>query len=63
MSTDRYISAKTVAKRYDVCLATIWRWADNGTLPKPIKISKGSTRWSLAELEERDAKILADATG
>lgn len=40
-----YLSADTLAQRYDVSKQTIWRWTRVGELPKPIKIN-GSTRWS-----------------
>jgi len=38
-----YASVSTLAIRYDVSKATIWRWSRSGQLPSPIK-TNGSTR-------------------
>ncbi len=54
MSTNRYLSARAVAERYDIGLATVWRWTKRGNLPQPRKLSPGCTRWSAAELEQYD---------
>jgi predicted DNA-binding transcriptional regulator AlpA len=51
MNTREYLSAQSVAIRYEVSSATVWRWAQANQLPKPLKIN-GSTRWKLSELEE-----------
>lgn len=52
----RYVSAAQLAERYAVDRATVWRWARNGKLPKPVKISEQCTRWRLDEIERRDAE-------
>lgn len=44
-----------LAARYGVGRATIWRWAQNGRIPQPVKLSPGCTRWRLADLEEWEA--------
>ena len=31
--------------------STIWRWVKSGRLPKPVKLSGGTTRWLRAEVE------------
>lgn len=49
-----YYSAAQLAKRYSVTLPTIWRWAQSGTLPKPISLSPGCTRWASDELEIKE---------
>jgi len=46
---DQFLSDKTVANRYEVSRATIWRWVQENNLPKPSKLN-GSTRWKLADL-------------
>lgn len=48
-SEQSYLSDKGVAARYDVSRATIWRWAAEGRIPKPVKII-GSTRWRMTDL-------------
>lgn len=48
-----YLTDKDLMKRYDVSKATIWRWAKNGLLPKPVKLN-GCTRWKLEEITKFD---------
>jgi prophage regulatory protein len=51
-----YLSDSQVAKRYGVSRQTVWRWANSdNTLPKPIKLSPGCTRWNLRDLENWEA--------
>jgi len=45
-----YLRDTALAKRYSVSRPTIWRWVKKGTLPKPLKLPGGSTRWSLVDL-------------
>ena len=47
-----------LADRYGVNRATIWRWAQQGKFPKPVKLSPGCTRWKLCDVEswEQEAK-------
>mgnify|MGYP005760355299 CR=1 FL=1 len=49
-SAQTYFSDKTLAARFEVSRATIWRWAAEGRIPKPVKIV-GSTRWRLADIQ------------
>lgn len=51
MTNDIYLSDKRLAERYDVSRATIWRWVKTGSLPKPVKLSPGCTRWRASELQ------------
>lgn len=46
-----YLTDLQLAKRFGVSRVTIWRWSRNGNFPKPIKLSAGSTRWRLSEVE------------
>lgn len=57
----QYLSDKSVATRYDSSRATVWRWANEGRLPKPIKLTNGTTRWKLADLERWEAEQEASA--
>ena len=52
----RFISAGQLAERYEVNKATIWRWVQRGILPQPIKLSEQCTRFSLEEIERREAE-------
>ena len=46
-----YVSDKDLARRYNVRRETVWRWVKIGSLPKPIRITGGTTRWKLSEIE------------
>ncbi|MFD1208661.1 helix-turn-helix transcriptional regulator [Modicisalibacter tunisiensis] len=47
-----FLTAKQVAARYDVGVATIWRWSrDRDDFPKPKKLGDNCTRWRLSDLE------------
>lgn len=46
-----YLSDKQVAQRYGVSRPTIWRWASEGRLPQPVRLSPCCTRWRLDMLE------------
>ena len=47
----QYIADTALAARYSVSRNTIWRWSEKGEMPRPVKLSPGCTRWSLAEVE------------
>jgi predicted DNA-binding transcriptional regulator AlpA len=50
-----FLTDIAVAKRYSVSRPTIWRWVKSlDGFPGPIKISAGTTRWSVADLEAWD---------
>ncbi len=48
-----YVSDKQLAKRFDVNRITIWRWRKSDlNFPSPIKLSPGTTRWKLEDIEK-----------
>nr|WP_255504122.1 transcriptional regulator [Cupriavidus sp. UME77] len=51
------VDAKTVAGLFGVGIATVWRRAKAGTLPKPRKFGV-STRWSVGDIRS----VLAGTT-
>lgn len=53
---DCFLSDKSLSKRYQVGRSTIWRWSQEGHLPKPIKIANGCTRWKLSSIEEWESQ-------
>lgn len=55
MQTNTYLSDKTVATRYEVGRATVWRWVQESKFPAPVKLSPGCTRWKLSDIEEWEA--------
>jgi prophage regulatory protein len=46
-----YLTVQQVAARLGISKATIWRWKAAGTFPTAVKLSAGSTRWRLADIE------------
>ena len=52
-----YLNVTRVAERYGVSTDTIWRWSRNGAMPKPFKLSSGSTRWLLSDLVHHEAQF------
>lgn len=48
---NKYLSVKLVATRYCVTPATIWRWRKTQSFPPPLKLTNGSTRWLISDLE------------
>jgi predicted DNA-binding transcriptional regulator AlpA len=55
-----WLSAAQLAARYGVHIVTIWRWSQNGRLPRPHRISRGTTRWRKDEVETCEAQRAAD---
>ncbi|MES0022125.1 MULTISPECIES: hypothetical protein [unclassified Mesorhizobium] len=45
----KFLSVKEVAVTMHVSVATIWRYAERGTLPEPVRID-GHTWWIEAEV-------------
>ena len=39
--------------------STVWRWAKSGKLPRPVKLSGGTTRWLRSEIEAVLARMVA----
>lgn len=52
----KYLSDKSVAARYDISRASVWRWLKEGKLPRPEKLTNGTTRWKLSQLEAAEAE-------
>ena len=54
-----WLSDQDVADRYAIkSRITVWRWAKAGHIPQPKKIAPNTTRWSAAELDAHDARLL-----
>lgn len=52
----QYIRDTDLAARYRINRSTVWRWAQRGLLPAPIRLSDSCTRWRLDQIEARDAE-------
>lgn len=55
-----YISDRQACERYNINRVTLWRWARTGTFPRPVKLSKGCTRWRLSDVEAWEEKKAAE---
>lgn len=51
-----YLSAAQLARRYGVHIVTVWRWAQTGQLPPPVRLTSRTTRWRRDEVEACEAK-------
>ena len=49
--TPDLLTAKELARRLSLAERTIWRHADSGRIPRPVKIG-GSVRWNRKMIEE-----------
>lgn len=58
-SERQYLTDKQTALRFSVSRQSIWRWANAGSFPKPIKLSEGTARWRVADLEKFEAEKAA----
>ncbi len=50
VSKPEFLSGRAVAMRYGVSAATIFRWAEEGSIPKPVRI-RTCVRWRVSALE------------
>lgn len=47
-----FLSVNQLAERLSVSVDTIYRWKREGIFPKAVKLSPGTTRWRLSDIEE-----------
>jgi predicted DNA-binding transcriptional regulator AlpA len=51
-----FLKIEEVSRRYDISHRTIWRWADAGQFPKPVKFGPKTCRWSEMDLSDYEKK-------
>ena len=59
---DVLLSAHEVCAALNCSKPTLWRWAANGTIRKPLKIG-GMSRWKASYIEQMIAEADAKAGG
>ena len=47
-----YSSDKTLARYFDISRSTVWLWSKTGRLPKPKKLSEGTSRFENSKVKE-----------
>jgi prophage regulatory protein len=53
----KYLRVKSVAQQLDVSESTIWRFVQQGVLPKPIKLTARTTVWRADEIDAAIEKL------
>jgi len=48
----RFLRDTELGERFSVSRTTIWRWVKEASFPKPIKVTSGSTRWKIEDVEQ-----------
>jgi predicted DNA-binding transcriptional regulator AlpA len=58
--TARWLTRADLCRRLKISRATSYRLESEGYLPKPVRISPGTIRWSVTELESFERRLLDD---
>lgn len=59
-TTNHYLSDLDLAARYAVSRVTIWRWAQRGHFPRPVRLGPNCTRWRSSDVEAWEAERAPD---
>lgn len=58
MPEAKFLDVRAVGVLYGVGVATVWRWVKDGHgFPPPVKISNGTTRWRITDLDDFDQSL------
>lgn len=47
MTIPQFFTDLQLAQALSISRATVWRWAAEGRIPKPVKLSPGCSRWNV----------------
>jgi len=53
----QYLRAQQVADHLGISKSSVWRWASENRLPKPIKLAGRTTVWDAADVQETVEKL------
>ena len=54
---EEFLSVKQLARRWNVGVATVWRWNKAGDIPKSVVLGPGTTRWRQSEVLAFEASL------
>lgn len=54
-----FIRAPVVVGLLGISEPTLWRWAREGRIPRPVKLSRGVSVWRVSDIR----KVLAEGAG
>ena len=49
-ASPEWVADTFLANRYAVSRQCVWRWAKDGRIPPPVKLTPGCTRWRLVDV-------------
>ena len=58
-NTPVFLTVKDVAARYQISVASVYRWVKEGSLPKAVQLAKNCSRWHLDDLLEHESRLRA----
>lgn len=58
-----YLSDVDIAARLAISRVTVWRWAEQGRFPRPIRLGPNCTRWRAEDVADWEATRLAESGG
>ncbi len=56
----RWLTRSDLCRRLKISRATSYRLESDGFLPRPVRIGPSTIRWSVAELEKFERRLLED---
>ena len=45
-----HVDVHVVAAVKGISVPSVWRWARNGLIPQPVRVTPGTTRWNVGQL-------------
>ena len=59
---EKLLSDKDVAEKLAISRASVWRFANEGKLPKPVRLSESTQRWRATEINSYLANLPRTST-
>jgi predicted DNA-binding transcriptional regulator AlpA len=55
--SQKFLTDSDLAARYSISRATVWRWANAGRLPAPVRLGEATTRWCLDDVLKYEQRL------